>query len=342
MATEKKTSSSTQADNKQISDFLARFSQATLNSSSHQSSPLVVGGKEMLFYGITAEDRDLWNGLIDYGDDVSIQNVIQAGKAYLLTRVIGNPSDPHAQLLKHNEAHYGNIFLHNRMVQSHDETILSAKKLDAASAKLLNQNQKGADYLLRYYELKQKLLRYYELEQKNARSASIQIAAEKRAEIRKAISAKDVEGKTPLLLACKNVNQQYALRLINLDEQKETIQVADTVENRTPLHIACILGLKDLANKLIELGANKDAIDKFGHTPFHYLTGSDGEQAGIIKTVLDSVNFFYGRYFNASDITLVTNELITRNNALKNDFAHFIQTQGTAEKESDVQKLSMG
>lgn len=290
-------------------NFLKQFSD--LLSSSQNQFP-IIGGKELLFEGIQAEDKQLWEELIDYGDDRSIQNVLKAGKTYLLTRVIGNPENPLSKMMKNNEVRYGNTMLHNRMINAHDQSIVKiTPSSDGEREKLLKSNCSGADYLLRFYEMKQA----------NALKASCskKEADEKRATVSNAITMRDKEGKTPLLLACKNLNQQYALRLIQLDEKGETINLCDKLENRSALHIACIFGMKEVALKLIEMGADKKCTDIYHHEPFYYLSCSDEEKLKHINSVLDSVNFFYGRYFQKSDLERISKQLLSKNKSLQQD-----------------------
>lgn len=296
-------------------DPISRLAQA-LNMSSDCPTFSIVGGRELLFYGIKPEDRQLWAEMKDYGDDISIQNVIKAGKAYLFTHVIGNPNDPTVQLLRHNEAAYGNITLHNRMVNAHDQSVIKLRRSNSEREKLLLSNCKGSDYILRYYELKQI----------NALKVTPEKAKEKRDEIIKAITFRDVQGKTPLLLACKNVNQSYGLRLINLDETGTTLNMCDNKENRTPLHIACILGLTEVAQLLLKRGADQTLIDKYGHPPFYYLSCSQEEKWKNIQDVLDSVNFFAGRYFDPDDAKSVYQELLARNESLQKELCVVTQT----------------
>jgi len=286
----------------------------------------IFGGKEGLFYGVKDEDRALWGELIDFGDDQAIQNVIKARKSYLLTQVIGNPEDPVNKLLRNNEAPYGNTMLHNRMVNAHDQSVIKLRNPDDQRIQLLQSHCKGADYLLRYYELKQE----------NANKETGEKASKKRAEVSKAISVRDAHGKTPLVLACKNLNQGYALRLINLDREFATLNISDKIENRTPLHIACILGLKDVVKKLLELGANRGSTDIYGYSPFYYLTCSEKEKSKNIQEVLDSVNFFYGRYFDNSEKENITTTLLTFNNNLKEELARENILTQTSKSQDEI------
>ena len=171
----------------------------------------------------------------------------------------------------------------------------------------MKSNCSGADYLLKYYELKKS----------NAEKSQDKKSQEKFAEIQNAISVCDIEGKPPLLLACKNINENCVLRLLKLDINKVTINIADTIEYRTPLHIACILGLSKVAELLLQLGADKELTDKHGHKPFYYLTCEENEKKEYISGVLDSVNFFFGRYFDDSDRESVSEELISASNTLR-------------------------
>lgn len=187
--------------------FIEMFSQTLKNTTLSETT---VGGKELLFYGISQEDLFLWKEMIEFGDDISIQNILKKHKFYLLTHVIGNPNDPLAKIMRNNSAHYGNIVLHDRIANSHDGSILKLEHLTEEQKNLLASNKKGTDYLLRYYELKQKKA------QENR-----EVKLQKIAEIEQSICAKDIEKKTPLLLACKTANQDYAIRLIHLDENKK-------------------------------------------------------------------------------------------------------------------------
>jgi len=194
--------------------FIETLGQVLKNSKS-QGGMTVLDGKDLLYHNISKDDEPYWKELVELGDDISIQNILKAKKAYLLTHVIGDPNNSLARMMRNNEAHYGNIALHNRMANSHDESILRIANAGEDIKKILTQNKKGADYLLRYYE--QKL--------KNAQEKP-QLASQKIAEIEAAICAKDSEGKTPLLLACKTANQNYAIRLINVDVNKKLLMKA--------------------------------------------------------------------------------------------------------------------
>ncbi len=292
-------------------DFLKRFSQALgqFAQGSNAQSAIMASGKELFFYGIDESDKEIWNELIRYGDDKSIYNALKAKKSYLLTHVIGNPNDLRAKLMRHDEVHYGNILLHNRMINSHDESVLKPD-LSPDQRVLLTSNQKGSDYLLRYYELKK--VNASKDQEKLPDKAQQQLA-----EIKQAILAKDIEGKTPLLLACKNCNQDYALRLIALDDNRETLNLQDSIEKRTPLHIACLLGLTKLVQRLLELEVNTDILDYEGHDAFYYLTISTEQKKHYIKQVLDSVNFFYGRYFRPENEDRIITEILKQNEELK-------------------------
>jgi len=56
--------------------------------------------------------------------------------------------------------------------------------------------------------------------------------------------------------------------------------------------------------------------DKEGRKPFDYLTCSTTEKKQTIEKILESVNFFFGRYFGAPDVEKVTNSLLTANENL--------------------------
>ncbi len=296
-----------------LSTFLQTFSQFNITKGS--SARMDVGGFELYFHNIKTEDRKLWEELIRYGDKESIENVLRANKTYLLTTVIGDPHNPMVALLKQNECSFGNTILHNRMIQSHDQSVIDLRNADNETTNLLKSGQSGAKYILSYYE---------QLQTKIKTDSPI-IAAKKRCEIDTAISMKDIENKTPLLLALKNINVSYALRLINLDENKLTLECADKKEMRTPLHIACILGLTKVVDKLLSLQVNRSALDCDGHMPFYYLKCSPAEKLQNIRKVLLSINFFAGKYFKESDIDCVCNELLQHNNSLEKELANLVK-----------------
>lgn len=293
--------------------FINHLSAALSKINLGEGSRAISYGKEDYFYGINPEDRELWHELINIGDDKSVQAVLAANKYYLLTHVIGNPHSPLVSLLRQSACAYGNIALHSMMINTHDQSVIKLFTPNAEQVKLLKSVCSGADYLLRYYEIKQK----------NAQTAAKDIKEAKTAEINKAISWQDLQGKTPLLLACKNVNQSYAMRLIALDSQNLTLNTADNIELRTPLHIACILGLREVAKKLIDLNAEQCA-DKFGHKPLDYLNCSPKAKMENIRNVLLSVNFFAGRYFDDRHVDQVCAELLKQNDLLQDEINKLI------------------
>ena len=75
--------------------------------------------------------------------------------------------------------------------------------------------------------------------------------------------------------------------------------------------------MQELALKLIAKGANQECVDRYDHKAFYYLSCSDEEKRDHIKTVLDSVNFFYGRYFDENDRERVTQALLGANRSLQ-------------------------
>lgn len=253
----------------------------------------VVGGVDALFYGITSQDYELWNGYIHYRDDKSIQAIISAKKFHLLTHVIGNPKDEFSKFLRYSEVGYGNTMLHDRVVNSCDKSIIAPTNSDTLKALMISR--KATDYLLRFYELHLKNAEKYEHEGKDA------LAKANRDRVSSAINQQDVQGKTPLLLSCKGVNDEFSQRLVLLDINRETINVADNLEQRTPLHIACIMGLKRTAGELIKAGADVNVPDKYGHNPYEYLSCSEREAEENIADVLESIHFFQDIFFGMRD-----------------------------------------
>jgi hypothetical protein len=300
-----------------VNNIVAYLQSLNLHTSSMTGLSTALGnlslfsGKDLLFAGVKEEDKALWKEMIEIGDDQSIQAVIKAKKSYLLVRVIGNPEHPIAKAMRHNESHYGNTMLHNRMINSHESSLIRSRKTDEKTKALLESNRKGAEYLLRYYELKKT----------NAAKTTGAESQNKLAEIQKAITLLDIEGKTSLLLACKNINPNYAIRLLKLDSNKDTINIADHIEKRAPLHIACILGLAEVAELLLQLEANTELTDSLGHKPFYYLTCEDNETKEYISVILDSVGFFYGWYFDNADRESVIAELVASNKAMREKFS---------------------
>jgi hypothetical protein len=253
-------------------------------------------------FGVAEEDLSLWNAYIKHRFDVNIQAILKAKKYHLLTQVIGNPNDPRNRVLRHNETRYGNTMLHDRLVMTCDESVVTVKAPNALPASLkehVNVPKKATDFLLRAYEL------WVKSPKQHLKDL-----------VKKGILALDVEGKTPLLLACKTLNEHYALRILNLDVDKVTLEITDNIELRTPLHYACILGLSEIAKSLIKAGANKMAVDKYGCTPGYYLTCSDDEIKIHIDQSLESVNFFYGIFFETERKNEVINTLFNNNRAL--------------------------
>lgn len=308
--------------------FFNRLSSTLSKTNLGDGNRLMSFGAEDYFYGIKPEDRQLWDELKTIGDARSVQAVLEAKKQYLLTHVVGNPHDPIIKMLRQNECAYGNIILHSKMINSHDQSVIKLINPDKEQLKLLASVCSGADYLLRYYEMKQQ----------NTQTAKPKAKVKKIAEINTAIAWKDIQSKTPLLLACKNVNQSYATRLIALDNDRLTLNAVDSIELRSPLHIACILGLRDVAKKLIDLNVEQCA-DKYGMKPLDYLGCSPGAKLDNIKNVLLSVNFFAGRYFNEGHMELVCNELLKQNNilqmelaALLNKAVHLVSDQSSVRK----------
>lgn len=76
------------------------------------------------------------------------------------------------------------------------------------------------------------------------------------------------------------------------------------------------MGLERVAEELLKRDASKISKDKLGDTPFYYLTCPDDEKAGYISAVLDSVNFFYGRYFHPADKKSVIADIMAANKKL--------------------------
>jgi ankyrin repeat protein len=80
------------------------------------------------------------------------------------------------------------------------------------------------------------------------------------------LTARDTEGKTPLLTACEAGATDVALELIAHDAD---VSVADN-EGRTALVWACINGHDEVAMAMLDAGADVGAADSSGKTPLMY------------------------------------------------------------------------
>jgi hypothetical protein len=286
------------AENPKISDLASLMSKLFANDSGVR----VVGGKEALFYGISTEDHALWSEYIDKRDDQSIHAIISAKRYHLLTHVIGNPNDEFNKFLVKNEAAYGNTMLHDRVVNSCDKSIITPTEKGALQALIISR--KATDYLLRFYEL------HLQNAEKNERENKNELARIQRERVSLALQKLDIQGKTPLLLSCKSVNDNFSQRLVLLDIGKQTINVSDVIEQRTPLHIACIMGLINTATALIKAGADVNACDKYGKKPYEYLSCPEQVAEENIVNILESIHFFQGVFFGDHDKKQVVTTII--------------------------------
>lgn len=261
------------------------MSQSSGNSSAHGGKSMggirIIGADlNYADYGVAKEDLDCWRFYIrgrNQGNNKSnaLRRIIEE-KIHLLTQRIGNPNDPNNKYLRNSENPYGNSILHDCIVNACDESVVKPSdailKINGVKAILENQKN-GLDFLLRYFEsrTKEKGLKVVE----------------------KCIIFLDAQQKTPLLLACKALNEKTAMRLLALDQKKLTINLPDKIKKQTPLHIACIYNLTNVAEKLLEMRADNNVVDADGHTPSYFLTCSPDEAKKAIRETLESVNFFF-------------------------------------------------
>lgn len=258
-------------------------------------------------YGIKPEDLACWNNYIvgrtkAESRKKAFQRMINEGRTHLFIQTIGNPNDPFAAMMRNNEVGYGNTILHDLVVNASDESVLKiTNKLALQHGKAdITTKLEGFEFLIEY------------LSGKITKKPTKEF-------VRKCITALDAQGKTPVLLACKNLNARLALQLLTLDVERLTINLADNIMKYTPLHIACILGLQSVAKKLIEMGADVSKKDSHGNTPAFYLSCDRKIAEKNIDNILESVNFFYGGNYGASDKLNSIALLFTKREACKKE-----------------------
>lgn len=195
-----------------------------------------------------------------------------------------------------SESWNGN-YLHYCMANTHDASVLPFT---------LKKHYKDAE------ENTRQLLQYYEsLSKKKDETVEIHF-------MKKALCHRDKEGKTPLLLASKMVNMNWALQLLALDREKKTISLADD-KGRTPLHYAYLYGMRKLVCALIMAGADTEAKDQNGKTPRDNLELEFQDKVKAIKAGLNEVNLFYGHYFSIEERGVICSKLLSANNELNNN-----------------------
>lgn len=123
--------------------------------------------------------------------------------------------------------------------------------------------------------------------------------------VKDVIESEDVDGKTPLLLACMTRNYELASGLLDLGSNPNVS--LKNVRDLSPLHIAYIMGNVELISKLEEKGADKNKKDSLGRTPSEYIKPSlEKERVKLIDTIFnDEVNLFHGVHYKAQDRTVL-------------------------------------
>lgn len=275
------------------------------------------------YKGITAEDRQLWGDYLNNRNAEAIQAILAAKKIHLLTHVIGEPDNPLAGLMTLNESGFGNIMLHDRIANFHDGSVLKSKKTEAQKeARKEGAHRPGIDFLLAYYELLKKAC-----DGKHEKGTDSYVTRKNRVD--QAICARDVMGKTPLLLACMMANQTYALRLLALDMDKKTIDIPHTLTGFTPLHVACLFGLDEVYDKLVDMGANTEQKDKrLEKTPSEIFSMDESEVKALTLEILNALNFFHGHYFSLDDSESVVDTLYSNHCKLSTKHTHSQQPVG--------------
>lgn len=101
--------------------------------------------------------------------------------------------------------------------------------------------------------------------------------------------ARDAYGRTPLLLAINICQEDTALALLNLANNKRKakvgIDIADS-NGRAPLLLAAALGMKAVVTALLEKGANPDVLDDEGRGLNDYAQLSEQETAKILAPLV--------------------------------------------------------
>ena len=123
--------------------------------------------------------------------------------------------------------------------------------------------------------------------------------------VKQILSATDIQGKTPFLLAIMTRNYQIAEMLLDLGADpniKIESSGIDQIDGLTPLHIAYVLGHSGLIQKLKENGANQDAQDAQKRKPDDYIKDElEKQRLNFVCQIFDSVNLFHGAHYTKDE-----------------------------------------
>ncbi|XP_036370839.1 putative ankyrin repeat protein RF_0381 isoform X2 [Octopus sinensis] len=119
------------------------------------------------------------------------------------------------------------------------------------------------------------------------------------------INKQNVNGDTPLLLACHRGNTEVIQQLLLY---KPDVNL-ENKHNNTPLHWACSWGFKDIVEQLLLFGADVNKKDIYHYTPLHW--ACDSGHLEVVQQLLWSSKCCSKTSLTKADVNAVDSDAVT-------------------------------